>query len=241
MNWRLRMAKVITTPRALALAEMTNNNELLIQKNMRLMVDKAIESGLYLLELKEELPHGSFMDFCEEHVRVKRSQRENYMIAASADPQAVLEYKSSDESSGGLQGLVDKVRNRKKKSKSKIPATGNLEPAAEPEKVEKWTDEDLAEEFKSNPVERVVYGVDDLPKLTANVLHAGILLDNIIEHVDLTPEQFALHLSREITHDGDRPRSASVVAEYTARVEMFMDLIVQTRGLLETKPTLQVI
>ena len=238
------MAKAITTPRALALAEMTNNNELLIQKNMRLMVDKAIESGLYLIELKEELPHGSFMAFCEEHVRVKRTQIDNYMIAAKADPQFVLEYKQSEESSGGLIGLVNKVRGRKQeKSKGKLPLSGNLETPSEPEpeKVEKWTDEELAEEFKSNPVERVVYGVDDLPKLTANVLHAGILLDNIIEHVDLTPEQFAQHLAQEITHDGDRPRSASVVAEYTARVEMFMDLIVQTRGLLETKPTLKVI
>jgi len=236
------MAKAITTPRALALAEMTNNNELLIQKNMRLMVDKAIESGLYLIELKQELPHGSFMAFCEEHVRVKRTQIDNYMIAAKADPQSVIEYKQSEESSGGLIGLVNKVRGRKqKKPEAKLPLSGNSDGKQEPEEVEKWTEEELVEEFKTNPVERVVYGVDDLPKLTANVLHAGILLDNIIEHVDLTPEQFALHLSREITHDGDRPRSASVVAEYTARVEMFMDLIVQTRGLLETKPTLQVI
>lgn len=236
------MANAITTPRALALAEMTNNNELLIQKNMRLMVDKAIESGLYLIELKQELPHGSFMAFCEEHVRVKRTQIDNYMIAAKADPQFVLEYKQSEDSSGGLIGLVNKVRDRKQQEpNTKLPLSGNSDGEQETEEVEKWTEEDLAEDTKSNPVERVIYGVDDLPKLTANVLHAGILLDNIIDHVDLTPEQFALHLSREITHDGDRPRSASVVAEYTARVEMFMDLIVQTRGLLETKPTLQVI
>ena len=234
------MADELATPRAYELAEMINQNQMLIDKDMQSMVDRAIESGAFLLELKDELPHGRFMPFCDENVRVKKSQRENYMIAAKADPLAIADYKSSDESDGGLIGLVNKVKGRSV-AKEESHSSGNLEPNPEPEEVEKWTDEDLAEEFKSNPVERVVYGVDDLPKLTANVLHAGILLDNIIEHVDLTPEQFALHLSREITHDGDRPRSASVVAEYTARVEMFMDLIVQTRGLLETKPTLQVI
>ena len=234
------MANEVATPRAMALAEMTNNNELLIQKNMRLMVDKAVESGLYLIELKEELPHGNFMSFCEEHVRVKRTQIDNYMIAARADPKFVLEYKEGLDSSRGLQGLVDTVRGRKAKE-TKLPVTGNLDPQPEPEEVEKWTEEDLAEDSKISNVEKVVYGVEDLHKLTANVLHAGILLDNIVEHVDLTPEQFAFQLAKEITHDGDRPRSASLVAEYTARVEMFMDLIVQTRGLLDTKPTLQVI
>ena len=234
------MANEVVTPRAYELAEKINNNQMLIDKNMQSMVDRAIESGRYLVELKVELPYGQFMPFCNEHVRVKKSQRENYMIAAKADPLAIEDYKSGGDSDKGLIGLVNKVRGRDVGGKESH-SSGIAEDRPEPEQVEKWTDEDLAEEFKSNPVERVVYGVDDLPKLTANVLHAGILLDNIIEHVDLTPEQFALRLSQEITHDGDRPRSASVIAEYTARVEMFMDLIVQTRGLLETKPTLQVI
>ena len=103
------MGTEVATPRAMALAEMTNNNELLIQKNMRQMVDKAIESGLYLIELKNELPHGEFMSFCDKHVRVKRS-REKYMIAAKADPQAVLEYKNSDQAEQGLAGLVNKIK-----------------------------------------------------------------------------------------------------------------------------------
>jgi hypothetical protein len=237
------MAKEIATPRAYALAEMTNSNELLIQNNMREMVDKAIESGLYLIELKQELPHGQFMSFCEEYVRVKKSQRENYMIAASADPQAVIEYKSSDESSGGLQGLIDKVRDRKPRAKSenKIPVTGNLEDEPAHEEVEKWDQEELNEELKRNPIRSVVYGLKDLEKLTANVLHGGIVLGSIIEHVDITPEQFAHALSREVTHDGDRPRSAVTVAEFTDRLNMYMDLIVQTKGLLDTKPKLKVV
>lgn len=235
------MANELATPRAFELVRSINSNQMLIDKHKVSMVDLGIESGRWLIELKDEVAHGSYMSFCEEHVRVGRTQRQKYVDAAKAPADVVIEYKESDNADQGLDGLMRMINKPPNSKRSNYQSTGNSEDQSEPEKVERWTDEDLAEEFKSNPVEKVVYGVDDLPKLTANVLHAGILLDNIIEHVDLTPEQFAAHLSREITHDGDRPRSASVVAEYTARVEMFMDLIVQTRGLLETKPTLEVI
>jgi hypothetical protein len=219
------------------ITERINAREAKIGMRKTELIDEAVKQGNDLIQLKSELPHGEFMAHCDEHVYVARQQRQNYIKVAKAPLELVDEYKSSGDITHGIIGLVNKSSGRD----ANYHLSGNSEDQSEPEKVEKWTEEELAEEFESNPVEKVVYGVDDLPKLTANVLHAGILLDNIIEHVDLAPEQFAAHLSREITHDGERPRSASVVAEYTARVEMFMDLIVQTRGLLETKPTLEVI
>ena len=231
------MANEIMAPLVAEITERINAREAKIGMRKTELIDEAIKQGKDLIELKSNLPHGDFMSHCDEHIYVARTQRQNYIKVAKAPLELVDEYKSSGDVTHGIIGLVNKSSGRD----ANYHSSGNSDPQPEPEEVEKWTEDDLVEEFKSNPVERVVYGVDDLPKLTANVLHAGILLDNIIDHVDLTPEQFALHLSREITHDGDRPRSASVVAEYTARVEMFMDLIVQTRGLLETKPTLQVI
>ena len=112
---------------------------------------------------------------------------------------------------------------------------------ATPVEVEKWDEDELREALKRNPVKKVVYGVKDLPKLTANTLHGGLLLADIMKHIDITPEQFAHALAREVTHDGNRPRSALVVSEFTARLDMYMDLIVQTKGLLDTKPKLKVV
>ena len=245
------MGKEIAKKRIMDWADRVNKNEDLICKMKADMVDLAIESGSYLLMIKEELPHGEFMPFCEENIRVKRTQARKYMNAAEADPDLVIEYKASESASEGLDGFMRMLKRSQEEEaseegceQSNYQSTGNLQEGQgleDPEEPDTWTEDELIEDSNNSTIERTIYGLEDLEKLTANVLHAGMLLDSIIEHVEITPEEFAQSLSREITHDGKNPRGAAVVAEYTAKVQMFMDLIVNTRGLLDTKPNLKVV
>jgi hypothetical protein len=231
------MANELMTPLVQEITERINAREAKIGMRKTELIDEAIKQGADLIELKNTLPHGEFMSHCDEHVYVARQQRQNYIKVAKAPLELVDEYKSSGDVTHGIIGLVNKSSGRD----ADYHSSGNSEDPPVRLKVEKWDQEELNEELKRNPVRNVVYGLKDLEKLTANVLHGGIVLGSIIEHVDITPEQFSHALSREVTHDGDRPRSAVTVAEFTDRLNMYMDLIVQTKGLLDTKPKLKVV
>ena len=231
------MSNEIATPRAMALAEMTNNNELLIQKNMRQMVDKAIESGLYLIELKSELPHGEFMSFCEKHVRVKKSQINNYMVAAQADPTLVLEYKESEEGDGGLDGLVRKVRDRAPR-KSKIPATGNLDETQKQKPVKKeLTEEDCRRELEK-PMYNRGEGVDlfDFSHAFMNKVNT-MFRDKSLRK--MTPSEFAELLYEAMTYsDWGQPVDASMIREEIDHIERFTGFMNEVVKHLN-KPTVQ--
>jgi hypothetical protein len=231
------MSNEIATPRAMALAEMTNNNELLIQKNMRQMVDKAIESGLYLIELKEELPHGQFMSFCEQHVRVKKSQINNYMVAAQADPTLVLEYKESEEAGRGLIGLVNKVQGRQK-SKDEFPPSGNLgeEPLQETAKKE-LTEEDCRRELEK-PMYNRGEGVDlfDFSHAFMNKVNT-MFRDKSLRK--MAPSEFAELLYEAMTYsDWGQPVEASMIREEIDHIERFTRFMNEVVKHLN-KPTVQ--
>ena len=231
------MANELMNPLVKEITERINAREAKIGMRKTELIDEAIKQGSDLIELKNTLPHGEFMSHCDENVYVGRQQRQNYIKVAKAPLELVDEYKSSGDVTHGIIGLVNKSSGRD----ADYHSSGNSEDRPERVEVEKWDQEELNEELNRNPIRNVVYGLKDLEKLTANVLHGGIVLGSIIEHVDITPEQFAHALSREVTHDGDRPRSAVTVAEFTDRLDMYMDLIVQTKGLLDTKPKLKVV
>ena len=63
-----------------------NMREVEIQAHMGVMLSKAVESGLDLIELKERIPHGEFEKECEKHCVLKVTQRKDYMrIAKNQD------------------------------------------------------------------------------------------------------------------------------------------------------------
>ncbi len=231
------MSNEIATPRAMALAEMTNNNELLIQKNMRQMVDKAIESGLYLIELKGELPHGQFMSFCEQHVRVKKSQINNYMVAAQADPTLVLEYKESEEAGRGLIGLVNKVQGRQKK-KDEFPPSGNLDD----EPLQESANKELTEEDCRRELEKPMYnrgeGVDlfDFSHAFMGTVNK-MFRDKSLKK--MPPGEFAELLYEAMTYsDWGQPVEASMIREEIENVEKFASFMNEVVKHL-SKPTVQ--
>lgn len=235
------MGNEIATPRAYALAEKTNSNELLIQNNMRQMVDKAIESGLYLIELKQELPYGQFMSFCDEHVRVKKSQISNYMVAARADPDLISEYKSGEDASQGIIGLVNLSKGRAaKKGDDKLPLSGNLEDEPvhdeEPKKTSP-TKEDWEREL-SKPK----YNQTD----TVNLFdwsHAFMHRVNTIFRdptlKKMTAKEIADLLYESMTYsDFGEPILASMIREEIDHIKRFASLMQEVASHL-TKPTVQ--
>lgn len=231
------MSNEIATPRAMALAEMTNNNELLIQKNMRQMVDKAIESGLYLIELKGELPHGQFRSFCEQYVRVKKSQINNYMVAAQADPELVLEYKESEKGKGGLDGLIKKVRNRSPR-KTKSPVTGHSDEALKQEPVKKeLTEEDCRRELEK-PMYNRGEGVDLFDFSHAFMATVNKMFrDKSLKK--MPPGEFAELLYEAMTYsDWGQPVEASMIREEIENVEKFASFMNEVVKHL-SKPTVQ--
>ena len=233
------MGTEVATPKALALAEKINSNQMLIDKHALTMVDLAIESGTYLLELKEALPHGHFMSFCKEHVRVKKSQRENYMIAASAEPSAVIEYKESDSATGGLQGFIDSVRNRSpKKIKEKSQSTGILQREPEPEYAKK----ELTEEDCRRELEKPMYnrgdGVDlfDFSHAFMNKVNT-MFRDKSLRK--MTPSEFAELLYEAMTYsDWGQPVEASMIREEIDHIERFTSFMSEVVKHLN-KPTVQ--
>lgn len=233
------MGTEVATPKALALAEKINSNQMLIDKHALTMVDLAIESGAYLLELKEELPHGQFMSFCKEHVRVKKSQRENYMIAASAEPSAVLEYKQSESATGGLQGFIDSVRNRSpKKTKEESQSTGNLqgEPDAEYVKRE-LTDEDCRRELEK-PMYNRGDGVDlfDFSHAFMGTVNK-MFRDSTLKK--MAPIEFAELLYEAMTYsDWGQPVEASMIREEVDHIQRFANFMNAVAQHLN-KPTVQ--
>jgi len=73
------------------------------------MLQKAIAAGHILIELRSETPHGQWMPFCTEHIRIKRTQIANYMKAA-ANESRLPEYQSKLPPGGNSEGLKGFLR-----------------------------------------------------------------------------------------------------------------------------------
>lgn len=233
------MSNEIATPRAFELVKKINGNQMLIDQQMQDMVDKAIESGLCLIELKGELPHGQFMSFCEQHVRVKKSQIHNYMVAAQADPQEVIEYKASDESHRGLIGLVHKVRGRKEKYED-FHSSGIFRRDPEPEYIKK--DVELTEEDCRRELEKPQYnrgeGVDlfDFSHAFMGTVNK-MFRDKSLKK--MPPGEFAELLYEAMTYsDWGQPVEASMIREEIENVEKFASFMNEVVKHL-SKPTVQ--
>jgi hypothetical protein len=107
--------------KAMALAKKVNINEAFLQESARHILDLAYESGLWLIEIKQTLPHGSFMDFCEKNVEVKKSQINNYMSVAKAGRDEVEKYISKGLI-GGISGFLSRKDEARRDTSGKFVA-----------------------------------------------------------------------------------------------------------------------
>lgn len=87
------------------LFEYINMREVEIQAHMSVMLTKAVESGLDLIELKERLPHGEFELECEKHCVLKERQRQDYMRVAKNQDRLPKARSSALSISAALQYL----------------------------------------------------------------------------------------------------------------------------------------
>ena len=140
----------LTVSRAEELAALVNENESQIKSLGMSMIDRAISSGRHLIEIKEILPHGEFMEFCKDNVTVKKSQIAKYMKAASEESRLPEYSKQEGGLENGLLGFIRFLTPEK-------PADG---PSNYP-----WSGNMLDEEIDDTPEGEV--GHDDLEKVRA--------------------------------------------------------------------------
>ena len=209
----------LTVSRAEELAALVNEIESQIEGLSQSMVDRAIASGRHLIEIKEILPRGEFMRFCKEHVKVKRSQVQNYMNAASSADQ-LPNYHSSGNSEKGLIGFLEFISPPEKKAKAK------KNPATEPEDEARHDDLEDAEPAK--PYKPKVYDMpvnERLQSCALGVIQAGLqfFLANQETGGRLTHDQVVRAIQAElVTTSTPHPNKAKVYREAHEQTEQFL-------------------
>lgn len=86
-----------------------------ILRDQASMVEKAIQAGHLLIAMKEQVPHGQWMQWCDDNIHIGRSQIGNYMTAARRE--ALLPDYQSSGNTGGLSGFLEYTAPEKKTDK----------------------------------------------------------------------------------------------------------------------------
>ena len=219
----------LTVSRAEKLATLINENETQIKSLGLSMIDMAIESGRYLIEIKEILPHGEFRLFCKDNVTVGKSQVAKYMKAAS-ELERLPEY--SEVEGGlekGLEGFIKFLTPEKPSDDSpNVQSTGLLpeeEVDDEPEE-EVWLDD--LEEAAPKPYMPKVYDmpVDErLQSCALGVVQAALqfYIANQQTGGRLTHDQVVRAIHAElVTTSSPHPNKAKVYREAHEQTEQFL-------------------